>query len=952
VRCGRRTCKMSSPHHPAAHVAKAMLDDDNASPNAHDDGMSLDSEPALDQLAAAAADPNDGNIKAFAMLQFPDAKYFMKQEKLMLGRDMDTFRAAVISDEGQQLSADLLDQLLSQALSLSSPRLGHDDPLLYHLSGYPTTAVGPVSPPVPPAQDDHQPANHGALVNDDIKMDPIPDVPDLSGPTSPLNDTVPVSLKLPDDEKGSPDCPFLGLHPAKTANSGIPSGGSISRKHALIEFNPNSGRFEILIMGRNGLFVNDEFHDVLERVQLSQADAIQIGGVRFTFHLPANAYDEDEEEPPDPNSLSGRMSMTFEDANGANVEAEIDSDESSLREHDSLLSSWDSDDLLGSRSDESLLGFDDDAEDVDPEDDDEDDDPESEGDEDAGRMKTVKIKLTLNHSRKKGRPSKPATKKSTKHVSTNKSAAAKVEKPKKGKQKAEDDSDGEQKPKPDKDDGPVHRIARDEPLTNGDGIVIPGLPVGAIIPARRKGPGRPPKDGLMSKRERQLLVKQWKEQEKAKELGLDPSDIMVDEPKKAGRPRKNSKGEEILDSLELPEKDAEPAVRKKMTRPPRSPSPQMKESDYTEEQLERPTGNYLSFIYDAIKESPDKKMNLQQIYSAIERKYPYFKFRAPSTGWQSSVRHNLGQNDVFVKLEKDGKGFFWGIKDGVSIERVRKKRSPQPSHIYPASNPYSLPQQGFGGNTPGFGQSLQGYSSSYSTATPRPPGSTASGVGIGQGSGYGSQTVVTPAGVSQLAAAGSGAPGIQRPSQDVIDTFVSVFKRSFHEKNNEFDLGMVERMVNNAVKRVLEPQTMVNVPLLGLEQGVVDAFRGCIERSQPPGRSFSLLSPRTGLTAAAGQPLIATPSPATAASAGAAAGAAAARSTTPPSPTGTTKDAAAPAAAPSPTNPSAVTGASSSGEAVASTKETSARDMSGRKRSILEVDGVEDSLQKRPNTEA
>src|SRR6202012_5886163 len=124
-------------------VARALPDDEDkdkadAAPapgNPHDDTMSLDSEPAPGQpgstaaAAAAAADPGDGNIKAFAMLQFPDAKYFMKQEKLMLGRDMDTFRAAVISDEGQHLSADILDQLLSQALSLNSLRLGHEDPL-------------------------------------------------------------------------------------------------------------------------------------------------------------------------------------------------------------------------------------------------------------------------------------------------------------------------------------------------------------------------------------------------------------------------------------------------------------------------------------------------------------------------------------------------------------------------------------------------------------------------------------------------------------------------------------------------------------------------------------------------------------------------------------------------------------------------------------------------------
>jgi hypothetical protein len=84
----------------------------------------------------------------------------------------------------------------------------------------------------------------------------------------------------------------------------------------------------------------------------------------------------------------------------------------------------------------------------------------------------------------------------------------------------------------------------------------------------------------------------------------------------------------------------------------------------------------------------------------------------------------------------------------------------------------------------------------------------------------------------------------QRPSQAVVDTFVSVFKRSFHEKNPDFDMVMVDRIVNHAVKRVLEPQTMVNVPLLGLEQGAADAFRSCIENI------LSLLSLRSGLTTA------------------------------------------------------------------------------------------------------
>lgn len=73
----------------------------------------------------------------------------------------------------------------------------------------------------------------------------------------------------------------------------------------------------------------------------------------------------------------------------------------------------------------------------------------------------------------------------------------------------------------------------------------------------------------------------------------------------------------------------------------------MKIEDYTEEQLQRPAPNYVYLIYEAINACPNGVMNLQQIYSAIERKYPYFKFRTTSNRWQSSVRHNLGQHEVY-----------------------------------------------------------------------------------------------------------------------------------------------------------------------------------------------------------------------------------------------------------------------------------------------------------------
>lgn len=190
---------------------------------------------------------------------------------------------------------------------------------------------------------------------------------------------------------------------------------------------------------------------------------------------------------------------------------------------------------------------------------------------------------------------------------------------------------------------PAPRISRDAPMQNGDEVTVVGLPAGVIIPARKKGPGRPPKDGVMSKRERALLIKQAKERDKAIKLGLDPSQIPPPEMKPPKpRPRKNSQGEDI----DGDDCDGDDKKSTRIPRPPRSPSPEMKVEDYTEEQLQRPQPNYVYLIYEAIQNCATGVMNLQQIYSAIERRYPYFKFRTTSNGWQSSVRHNLGQHEV------------------------------------------------------------------------------------------------------------------------------------------------------------------------------------------------------------------------------------------------------------------------------------------------------------------
>ncbi|CAI6244686.1 unnamed protein product [Periconia digitata] len=199
---------------------------------------------------------------------------------------------------------------------------------------------------------------------------------------------------------------------------------------------------------------------------------------------------------------------------------------------------------------------------------------------------------------------------------------------------------------------------------------------------KRKGPGRPPKDGVMSKRQRSQLVKRGKEIERAQAAGIDPADL-PQPPAKLKPPRRkesNAEDEDVRETTERTDAPDTPGDKKppKLTKPARTPSPELRIEDFTEEQLARPTSNYVVLIHEAISSSASGQMNLQQIYNYIEKTYPWYKFKTTTSGWQSSVRHNLGQHDAFVKGDKEGKGYMWRINPNVSIERERRKRAPTP----------------------------------------------------------------------------------------------------------------------------------------------------------------------------------------------------------------------------------------------------------------------------------
>lgn len=247
-------------------------------------------------------------------------------------------------------------------------------------------------------------------------------------------------------------------------------------------------------------------------------------------------------------------------------------------------------------------------------------------------------------------------------------------------------------------------------------------PDGQPFPPRKRGPGRPPKDGIMSTRER-------REREKALKLaearaanggrtppptmrGKLPKPIIKEEvvpvetkPEKRKYKKRKRSGEDgdVLQSIEGGEMDVPSEPEKapvKKARQSKSPSPEYPPAEnLTEEQLARPSEPYARLIYDILIDIHPKALPLKQIYRALKLKFPFFVHRVDSEGWQSSVRHNLNQewNKLFEKGEKEGKGFAWKAIPGAQQPQAERRRAAQQAAAAkpkPITTPRPNPPQG------------------------------------------------------------------------------------------------------------------------------------------------------------------------------------------------------------------------------------------------------------------
>ncbi|KAK4168900.1 hypothetical protein QBC43DRAFT_375444 [Cladorrhinum sp. PSN259] len=208
------------------------------------------------------------------------------------------------------------------------------------------------------------------------------------------------------------------------------------------------------------------------------------------------------------------------------------------------------------------------------------------------------------------------------------------------------------------------------------------------LPQKRRGPGRPPKNGIMSKREERLRKKAMLELAKKNMPPAPPGEPVVK--RKVGRPRKHPLPEDTPDKPEKrkykPRKkngeeggeasDPEKTTKERRREKPKTPPLILDRSDYTEEQLQKPSKNYGILIDEVLTAAPDG-LSLKQIYKRIQLKYPFYYFTVDTKGWESSVRHNLIGN---VAFKKDDETHLWHRVPGVDIDAGKKRKAHSPDH--------------------------------------------------------------------------------------------------------------------------------------------------------------------------------------------------------------------------------------------------------------------------------
>ena len=388
---------------------------------------------------------------------------------------------------------------------------------------------------------------------------------------------------------------------------------SISKEH--LRFYLGQRGWNLQVLGRNGVFLNGDYHGQEAEVELADLDVIAIKDLEFHFHLTPLVQDCPGADPGDLASLSDS------DDGAVGLQSQPPSKVDIPKFHDMVAG-----------------------------------EPAPRGEVEGGQAlsaasapaKPVKLKLKLDTSQQKL----------------------------------------DEKTKP-----PKSPSRSKKPELDPENLLKPG----EKLPERR-GPGRPPANGKMSKREMRLRQKAQKEgkeydalvaketREKSTAEGVAEGEDGSRDESARKKKKPNKRSTTAADEGDLDASVAALHAERQDSSTdfgPKEPSPKIE--DYTEEQLAKPSGTYQDFLYTVLSEA-GHPLALQQIYNAVKARWPHFRFGVESNGWESSVRHNLQGCTSFRKARKEGKGHAWEINPDVPfVSKTTKK--PETHFVRPSSQP-------------------------------------------------------------------------------------------------------------------------------------------------------------------------------------------------------------------------------------------------------------------------
>jgi len=745
-------------------------------------------EPTQEELLdGSTVNSQRENMRAYAKIVLPDGDFYVTSQKVIIGRNMDYFkkynreqRKVTLREEQAKRALEDYKQEPSQP---SQPDDGDNqvEPSVRSnesLEGRPARALpsnyseqgGAVSY-VAASDDEHESRRkkrkRKILISKSSSTTSV--TPANLHPQTIGNMMHPNPFA--EDADAAVDDPPAQFLPVHTINRDHLR--KISKEHLIIEYNSEEEKWELEVIGRTGAFVNNELHPPGNVVFLNHNDTISMASsLHLVFKLPDVAR-------PSP-GLSKATTFDGEMAEDEDLSSAVST--SPVR-----------------RLSNAIQG------------DDDDDEAELVGGESAKPKPklTLKLKKTVPPKDKaQKKPKEPETPHMTEPTQQQPPAAPAAQSPEVAKklEKGKKPKGATKEPaSPLKDDTKqdtkqeTNQETHQEVTTPPPPAVPTNLEPGSIfegvaaeeLPQKRKGPGRPPKNGLISKRDQSFVKRKLKDYEKRGEAP-PPMDTLVaivraENKAKEAAAKATQRGEAppdmpgVMQSIEMdttllvqrpeavPVTDmaqkisvtpVEP-VRKmspNLKRVARSLSPMKPEHDYTEDDLKKPTVTYVHILDEVLRAHPEGRADLQEIYDLICKRYPFYKYRTGTAGWQSSVRHNLLQHERFKENGRSGKGRLWSVNYDCPLEKEKKRRpSPPPrsqmphmqnGQYAPSQIPYGQPnynaqygQVGMNGQPPYNAVPQPGIGTYYSPYAPSqggpythaqgPPGAPAM-PGVGQ----------------------------------------------------------------------------------------------------------------------------------------------------------------------------------------------------------------------------